>query len=49
MSCKFQSWEDGKCEIFDAEIEMNGCDEDGICICSDDPDPSVMCEDWDDG
>ena len=46
MSCKFQNWDDGKCQLFDSEIENPGRDENGICICSDDEDPSYMCEDY---
>ena len=35
-----------KCTIWDAGIEIQGCDEEGHCICSDDPDPSVMCDSY---
>ena len=34
----------GSCSLWEEEIEMNGCDKKGICVCSDDPDPSFMCE-----
>ena len=45
MGCIYEeNFGEGKCSMWDEDIEMNGCDEDGVCICSDDPDPSVMCE-----
>lgn len=45
MSCKFSD-QDGKCQLFDGSIEMNGVDENGICICEDDEDPTYVCEDY---
>jgi len=46
MSCRFCDFE-GKCTLFDGNIEMPGVDEDtGICICCDDEDPTQLCEDW---
>ena len=47
MSCKFNSFE-GECQLWDEETpdEMNGCKGDGYCVCEEDPDPSVMCEDY---
>jgi len=45
MSCAFSDFE-GLCELFNPNIEQNGCDENGNCICEEDPDPSIMCEDY---
>lgn len=48
MGCIFEDngfGEDaGKCQMFDENFEMNGCDENGYCVCSEDPDPNVMCD-----
>ena len=49
MSCIFQDLMDGKCTLFCDEIERPGCNDDGICICADDEDPSFLCEDYDSG
>ena len=45
MSCMYCDI-NGKCEMFDESIERNGVDESGYCVCEDDPDPSVTCEDY---
>ena len=46
MSCRYQDI-DGKCQLFDGSIEMPGVNEEtGICTCRDDPDPTYLCEDW---
>lgn len=45
MSCKFSDF-DGYCTIFDPDFENPGVDEDGICICEDNEDPSITCEDF---
>lgn len=45
MSCKFQDF-NGKCQLFDGLIEIPGVDEEGNCICSDDEDPSYLCEEY---
>ena len=34
----------GSCTMWDDTIEMNGCDDEGFCVCSDDPDPSYLCD-----
>jgi hypothetical protein len=34
----------GKCNMWSPDIEMRGCSDDGCCVCSDDPDPNVMCD-----
>lgn len=44
MSCIYEDFETGICQMFDSEIEMPGCDETGICICSSDEDPTYLCE-----
>lgn len=43
MGCIYEDRMDGTCTIYDENIEMGGCDENGICCCSEDPDPSVTC------
>jgi hypothetical protein len=40
---------DNTCTLFCEGIERPGCDENGICICSDDEDPTILCEDFDSG
>ena len=30
--------------MWSKDIEMGGCDDEGFCICSDDPDPNVLCD-----
>ena len=47
MSCVYLEFESSKCELWDKSLEMPGCNSEGICICSDDEDPSVLCEDYD--
>lgn len=36
----------GTCTLWDADdgIEVAGCGDDGICVVSDDPDPSYSCD-----
>ncbi len=49
MSCVYQSngFNDGPdCSLWDDTIEMNGCDENGYCSCSEDPDPSYTCDSY---
>lgn len=46
MSCKFSEYGTGLCQLFGDGIERPGCDENGICICEDDPDPIDSCEDY---
>ena len=36
----------GICMMFNSDIETSACDEDGKCICCDDPDPSYLCEEY---
>ena len=43
MSCIYNGF-DGKCELFDSGFQNFGCDENGICVCDEDPDPSYTCE-----
>ena len=45
MGCIYNNW-DGECSIWDKNIEMQGCDERGICVCDDDPNPEDSCEDY---
>lgn len=49
MGCIYENF-DGECTLWDDSVESLGCDEKGYCICSDDPDPSIMCgnyeSDW---
>lgn len=45
MSCKFSDF-DGKCTIFDPEIECMGVSDEGHCICQDDEDPGYSCENY---
>jgi len=42
MGCIYNGF-DGKCQMFDPNFENHGCDENGTCICEDDPDPSYLC------
>lgn len=48
MSCKYSDI-DGKCTMYDEGVEQPGCDDDGTCICQDDPDPTYLCEDYEEG
>ncbi len=36
----------GYCTLFDPNFESPGVDEDGICICEEDEDPTILCEDY---
>lgn len=45
MGCLQNSFE-GRCNMFDPDIEMPGCSEEGYCICDTDPDPSILCEQY---
>lgn len=42
MTCRYENF-NGECTIWDEGVEMPGCDEKGYCICSEDPDPNVLC------
>lgn len=46
MGCKFSEYGTSKCQIFDGSIEMLGVNEEGVCICQDDPDPTLLCEEY---
>ena len=46
MGCIYSEYRTGLCQLYDGTIEMNGCDENGICICEDDDDPTQLCEDY---
>jgi len=45
MTCRFSDYETGKCQLYDGTIEMP-VNEDGMCICEDDEDPTISCEDY---
>lgn len=48
MGCIYNNF-DGDCQFFDAEdgdTSPEGCDEEGICICEDDPDPVDTCQSY---
>ena len=45
MSCKYSN-NNGICQFFGDGIERFGCQNDGVCICEDDEDPSYLCEDY---
>ncbi len=49
MGCNLQDNSDGRCTIAEDGIEVEG-QEDGICVCSTDEDPGVVCSgyepDW---
>ena len=49
MSCIYNDYNDyneGKCQLFDPNFEMNGCDKEGYCIVDSDPCPYNNCEDF---
>ena len=45
MGCIYSNFE-GECSMWDKDhpIDNMGCDDEGFCICGDDPDPSYTCE-----
>ena len=45
MGCIYNDF-NGHCQMWDEESkdDMQGCDEEGDCICEEDPDPSYLCE-----
>lgn len=45
MSCIFSDI-DGTCTLYDPEIENPGWDDNGYCICEDDPNPRELCEEY---
>ena len=45
MGCIYLE-DDETCSIYNPGVENPGCDEDGICNCYDDPDPSDLCESY---
>lgn len=47
MACRYCSF-DGKCQICDPDdgIEHQGIDENGFCVCEDDPDPEDTCDEY---
>lgn len=45
MACRFCDFQ-GYCTLWNEEVEMNGCSEEGYCICEDDEDPSFTCEEY---
>jgi len=46
MGCRYSDFETGKCARFDPEVDQNGCDENGFCICEEDDCPLGVCEDF---
>ena len=44
MGCRFSDF-NGKCQFFGDDIERP-TDEEGNCICEDDPNPEDSCEDY---
>ena len=55
MGCKYSDFR-GECGHFDEDIDQDlGCDEEGNCVCEDDPEPDNSCscyesdgDDWED-
>jgi hypothetical protein len=48
MACKWSDF-DGICSNFDNDIDEDlCCDEDGYCLCEEDPEPSETCETYED-
>lgn len=53
MGCIYEEQMTGNCTLsvnnegdFDPEHKQQGCDECGVCIVSDDPDPSYSCDSY---
>ena len=44
MSCVNEDFE-GNCELY-PEIDCMVCNPDGVCVCSDDPDPANSCPNY---
>lgn len=44
MGCQY-SESDGKCALYDSEIENPGWENNGYCICEEE-DPSCLCEEY---
>lgn len=44
MGCKYSDLVTGECQLYCPDIEMPGCDENGICMCDDDPCPAKTCD-----
>lgn len=45
MTCIYNDF-NGFCELYDPDIEYLGHDDQGICICDDDPDSLESCENY---
>lgn len=45
INCIYSTF-NGECILYDGLFEMLGCDEEGFCICEEDPDPTILCEDF---
>lgn len=46
MGCLYCDF-DGKCQFFeDKDNKPQGCNDDGVCLVDDDPDPSYGCESY---
>ena len=43
MGCIYSNF-NGHCQNWCEEIEMPGCDNEGYCVCEDNPDPNFLCE-----
>lgn len=46
MGCIHEDRMDGKCSLCDSIVGMLGCDENGHCVVSEDPDPGYSCESY---
>jgi hypothetical protein len=46
MSCRFEDNVTGTCQLFNPGIETPACDENGVCVVSDDECPSGMCNQY---
>ena len=51
--CRYCNYGDGKCDFWSNDPEeimfehiATSCDENGVCMVDDDPDPSFSCEDY---
>lgn len=45
MSCLYSDF-NGLCSLHDPNLDMNGCDTEGLCLCEEDPDPSYTCDSY---
>ena len=47
MSCVYSGFH-GECQLWEEGEQRPGCSDDGYCICEEDPDPGITCEDYED-